>query len=188
MRPFLGVWVSLLLSAHVAVAGSASLEDSFHYRPSLIHTAVGWGMPVLDGRVGWGPGAGFGWEIEPGVPLYVGLDTAMHFFKDAPADSPVRTETTSFQVLPTFYYHFLFPMVPGTIPFVGMSLGPNVQQVRTFTPAGESSTTTWQAEVLARMGIHFVLSDETAITVESKAGFLSSKLIFLPQASLVWVI
>jgi len=168
-----GIWGVVGLLG--ALAWADAVVDTVNVRRPTVHLALGMSVPILNGEVGVGAHAGVAREIEPGYPLFYGLDMGTHRWKAG---------EHSLRLLPTFYYHFLFPMMPAAIPFVGFSAGPHLYWEGT---RGESAITIFP-EITFRTGIHLIASETAGITLEPRVGILRSQFFFVPQVSLLWSI
>lgn len=183
-----------------AIATTLTTSDGNSGRSEL-NVALGMAAPVLAGDVGWGVSAWGGVEVNPGVPFYVGLDLGVYRWSQGtrqrdPLNALARPASdvtaTSVQLLPTFYYQFLLPMLPAAVPYLGLSVGPNLYfaQGKTVEHGVEKeiSALNIYAAVLFRPGIHVITSEQSGITLEPKLGILKSQVIFVPQVSVLWAL
>lgn len=186
--------------ARPASAANDTLADSFspNSRRPTVNLAVGAAAPVVAGNVGGGISVWGGRELAPGTPFYVGLDLGIYrwnrgghsrdpmFALGRSAESVVAT---SVQLLPTFYYQFLLPMLPAAVPYLGMSIGPNLYFAEGEMANGQrEQVTAIYPEILLRPGIHLVMGEHSGVTLEPKLGILNSQLVFIPQVSALWAL
>ncbi len=179
-----------------AVADTENVSD----RENWYNFSAGFGPTVLFGAVGAGISIGAARQVAPEFPFFMGVDLGAHIWnygrgeRDALKSFPLNAEgtTTSFPLLATFYYKTFLPLMPAAIPFVGVSLGPNIYSTHVVRQEEgvevPYQTTTIYAEILLRMGLQIVFSDEASITLEPKLGFLGPAFLFSPQVSAMWTI
>ncbi len=193
------VFLTLLVLGTVVlprfVFADGTLSESVSTGASRILIEAGLGMPMVAGRVGIGAQVGVVYQIDPALPFYAGLDLGIHRWglvaigRDPLAILPrngLNVVATSIQLLPTFIYRFSLREIPEIIPYLGLSVGPNVYIADSDGPGKPFTQTEILAEIIIRPGINIVATEEIGVTVEPKLGWLRSHFLFSPQVNLSW--
>lgn len=185
-----GLFVLFFCSALLA---SESLVESYPRAESASHVEVGMRVPVVNAEVGLGFHAGLTQEISVGYPLFIGLDLGVvHWGTSARNRDPLGllprvrngAVATAVELLPTFTYHFLLPMLPGAIPYLGISAGPTLY----FAADDETRESTILAQLVIRPGVHVIATETMGLDFETRVGVLGTHLFFVPQLSVLWTL
>jgi hypothetical protein len=149
---------------------------------------VGPGIAIYDGNYGGNIGAnnaalsmnfGFLTNALDAVPLFVGLDGALHFWNSQVSNRPIAG--TGLQILPTAIYKFTIISLPHLKPFFGLSFGPHAYIGQS---AFGGNTTVVLLEFLIRPGMQWQLNPDFSLNFEPKIGFLGNAFISIPQFTL----
>lgn len=168
---------SVALSAQSTKRTTSSgemVETAFTPRTKSAQVSVGPVVAVFpdDGETGFGSQIGVGARMAQSVPLYVGIDLALHFwgkFRAVAGDN-----TTGLQLLPTAYYQYDVSTV--VHPYAGVSAGPYIMT---------GGTPNVGFGLLFRPGFNFTFSDVVGLNVEMKFGEVVNNFIWTPNLSLL---
>lgn len=193
------VLLSVVLWSGLGFAVDTMQSEQIIQNTREFNVGAGVGFAILDGEIGWGPNIAATFESDAGSRFFMGVDIALHqWVLREPSSDPLRllprnliaSKTTAIQVLPTFVYRFFTPMFPAAIPYIGLSIGPNIYitEGSSHSASDPVSQTHIFAEALFRFGVHMLVTENIFIALEPKLGLLKSQFILLPQASAVWTL
>lgn len=160
--------------------------------------AVGSGLGMLDGEVGWGLGLGISRGGGLSLPFWMGLDLSVYRFDYTNAPDPLKpfafvpesASATLIQVLPTFLWDLPVAGWPSVVPYLGLAVGPAFYLASADRRVGASLARGHESLVglaaYLRPGIRAELAPSLRLVLETKLGLFRGRTVFLPQFALAW--